>query len=80
MIIYAFSGLGADERVFTFLNLPYKIKTVNWISPQVNESIELYSKRISTKIDTTTPFALLGVSFGGLVVAEINKILHLSSL
>lgn len=76
MKIYAISGLGADERVFDFLKLNDELIPLNWIENFENESIESYSKRLSEKIDTSEGFAVLGVSFGGLIATEINKILE----
>ena len=76
MKLYAFSGLGADERVFEFLNLEVPIIPVKWIPPQKDESLSEYSKRLSLKIDGREPFGLIGVSFGGMVAGTISKILR----
>ena len=76
MKIYAISGLGADERVFKFLDLNYKIIPLNWVDNYKNESIESYSKRLAEKIDTEEEFAILGLSFGGLIATEMNKFLN----
>ncbi len=77
MKIYCFSGLGADERVFSALklNLSYKLVPVEWIQPLHKESLEDYSRRISKSINTKKPFGILGVSFGGLVAQEVSSIL-----
>lgn len=74
MKIYAFSGLGADHRVFQYLKLNYELIPLPWIKPRKRESIESYAMRISENIDTSAPFALLGVSFGGLIAVEVAKI------
>lgn len=74
--IYAFSGLGADSRVFNYLNLDVDLKVIDWIEPKKNESIESYARRLSTLIDTNQNFGLMGVSFGGLVAVEVSKLLH----
>lgn len=76
MKLFAFSGLGADERVFEYLNLEVPIIPVKWIPPQKDESLSDYSKRLSLKIDGREPFGLIGVSFGGMVAGTISKILH----
>ncbi|MGB0884968.1 MAG: hypothetical protein ACPGR5_00935 [Chitinophagales bacterium] len=76
MKIYAISGLGADERVFKFLDLNYKIIPLNWVDNYKNESIESYSKRLAEKINTEEEFAILGLSFGGLIATEMNKFLN----
>lgn len=75
MKIYTISGLGADQRVFDFLTLHHEVVPVEWIKPLKGESIVDYSKRISNIIDSSEEFCLIGVSFGGLIATEINKIL-----
>ena len=74
MKIYAISGLGADKRVFQYLNLDFDMIPINWIEPIKGESIEDYAKRLSSKIKLNEKFAIMGVSFGGLVAVEISKI------
>ncbi len=74
MKIYGISGLGADERVFQKLDLAYPIIPVKWISPTPKEPLEEYAKRLLVQIDTSAPFCLLGVSFGGIVAVEITKL------
>ena len=76
MKIYAISGLGADKRVFQYLTLNHDLITIDWITPEENEPIEKYAERLSVVIDTTEEFALIGVSFGGLIAVEISKIIQ----
>ncbi len=76
MILYSISGLGADERVFSYLKLDLPIKNLDWIDPLKNESLEEYARRLSKGIDTSQPFGLIGVSFGGMMATEISKILN----
>lgn len=76
MKIYGISGLGADERVFSFLKLDHELIPISWIEPKTNESLENYSLRLSNAIDNSGDIALLGVSFGGLVAIEISKIIN----
>jgi hypothetical protein len=76
MILYAISGLGADERVFSYLSLNHELKPVKWMIPQVNETLEEYSLRLSMQIDEKEKFGIIGVSFGGLIAVELSKILH----
>jgi len=74
--IYLISGLGADKRVFSKLELgDLKVVHLDWIEPLKNESLKSYAKRLSERIDDTQEFYLLGVSFGGVVAQEIAKIL-----
>lgn len=76
--IYFISGLGADRRVFKKLVFPpdFELVYLDWIAPQANESLEDYAGRLALKIDTSTPFYLVGLSFGGMLATEIAKKLH----
>lgn len=73
--IYFISGLGADRRVFRKLIFPenYKIIHLDWITPETNESLKSYASRLALNIDTSTPFYLVGLSFGGMLATEIAK-------
>jgi pimeloyl-ACP methyl ester carboxylesterase len=73
--VYFISGLAADERVFKYIQLPEGVEMVhlNWITPLEDESLPDYALRLSEKIDTSEPFALVGLSFGGMLATEIAK-------
>jgi len=74
--IYLLSGLGADKRVFDFIDLPgFKLNHVCWIDPLDNESIEGYAKRLLAQIPAARP-TLIGLSFGGMLSIEIGKIIE----
>ena len=75
MKLYGISGLGADKRVFKYLNLNSPLIPIEWITPEKKESIENYAARLSQFIDTTEKFGLIGVSFGGVIAVEISKTL-----
>jgi pimeloyl-ACP methyl ester carboxylesterase len=67
------SGLGADKRVFDFIDLSgFGINHVDWIAPSNNESIESYASRLLEQIKKTRP-TIIGVSFGGMMAVEIAK-------
>lgn len=71
--IYCISGLGADERVFSKFKFPqYEIHYIKWITPEKNESIESYAKRIIHQIHHDEPI-LIGLSFGGIMCVEIAR-------
>ncbi len=64
--IYVFSGLGADERVFQYLDLSgFAVTFIRWIQPIQNETIEEYGKRLTQQITIVRPI-LFGLSFGAL--------------
>ncbi|HEU5289478.1 MAG TPA: alpha/beta hydrolase [Cyclobacteriaceae bacterium] len=72
--VYLLSGLGADKRVFDFLDFSdYQVRHIEWISPNENESIESYAQRLSDQIQNQKPI-LIGVSFGGMMAVEIAKL------
>ena len=78
MVLYFFSGLGADKRVFKKLRLPEhaEIRHVEWIQPEPEELLENYVRRLAAVITTDKPFCLIGLSFGGIIATEISKFLY----
>lgn len=72
--VYCIPGMGVNERLFRNLNLNNCIiHHIKWVTPFKNESLPDYAMRLSQQIDTTQPFVLLGVSFGGMCSVEIAK-------
>ncbi|KMQ69334.1 hypothetical protein ACM39_04410 [Chryseobacterium sp. FH2] len=76
MKIYIVSGLGADFKVLERLKFPekYEIVFIDWLIPEQNEEFSSYVSRMASKINGNESFCLLGYSFGGIMVQEINKI------
>lgn len=69
------AGMGANELIFNNLNPNgYEIKYLHWELPTEKESLKSYALRISTQIKHEKPI-LLGVSFGGVIVQEIAKMM-----
>lgn len=77
MNVYFISGLGADRRVFRHIVLPegHKAIFLDWIMPKPKETLYHYSVRMAEDIDASKPFALIGLSMGGMVASEISCIL-----
>lgn len=75
MNVYFISGLGADRRAFDKIRLSDAdtIHHIDWLEPGANETLPDYARRMSAGIDTRSPFALVGLSFGGLLSIEISK-------
>jgi pimeloyl-ACP methyl ester carboxylesterase len=75
MKAYFISGMAADSRIFCHIRLPqgYEAVHLEWIKPERNESLASYAMRLAQRIDTNEPFALIGLSFGGMLAAEIAK-------
>lgn len=78
MNAYFISGLGADKRIFSKLKLHSSINIIHldWIPFLRDEPLEDYAIRLSDGIDTSKPFALVGISFGGMIATEIAKKLN----
>ena len=78
--IYCISGLGADERAFSKLEIKgYHLKVIAWLEPNKNETIQHYAKRMRSEIDTEDPI-LMGLSFGGMICIEIAKQIHVQKI
>jgi hypothetical protein len=77
MNTYFISGLGADKRIFSKLKLNENVNMIHidWISPNKNESLASYAQRLSKVIDLSQPFALVSVSFGGMIAVEMAQLL-----
>ena len=76
MKLYVISGLGADFKVLEKINFPENLEVVflDWLIPENKEDFHHYVERMADRVDDSEPFALLGYSFGGLIVQEIDKI------
>ena len=75
--VYCISGMGVNERMFKNLQLNNcQLIPIKWITPFDNETLTEYALRLAENIDTTQPFALMGVSFGGMCCIEIAKKLN----
>jgi pimeloyl-ACP methyl ester carboxylesterase len=73
--VVLFSGLGANQCIFDFLELGEVNKTyIQWPVPLPGETLSSYARRISAQIPYEKPI-LIGVSFGGMVATEISKVI-----
>lgn len=51
----------------------FQMKFVEWIPPHADETLPGYAMRLTQQMDTTRPFALVGMSLGGIMSVEIAK-------
>ncbi|NNC70918.1 MAG: alpha/beta hydrolase [Flavobacteriaceae bacterium] len=76
--VYFIPGLGANTQIFENIQLPedqFDLYYLDWIVPlSINESIEHYAQRMCDKIQHENP-VLVGVSFGGVMVQEMSKLI-----
>ena len=80
--LYLMPGMAANPSIFEHIKLPseeFTVHTLSWILPEKNESLSSYAKRMAANITHDNP-ALLGVSFGGILVQEIAKHIAVSTL
>lgn len=75
MKIYQVSGLGANGNAFRNLHLEKDFEQVNipWLTPEKNETLAHYTERMLESINPTEDFLLMGLSFGGIIVQEMNR-------
>lgn len=78
--VYCISGLGADARVFEHLDLPgYTLIHLPWLTPERGESIGHYADRMAGSVGHSKP-VLMGLSFGGVMVIEMARLLPVRRL
>lgn len=76
--IYCVPGLAASSKIFERLKFPenYEVHFMEWMIPEsMDETIEHYAQRMCEFI-TESNVILIGVSFGGIMVQEMSKIIH----
>ena len=73
--VYLFPGQGSDYRIFDSLQIGSEIekKIVNYPIPERNEQLKDYANRLINQIDTTSSYAFIGVSLGGMLAVELNN-------
>ncbi len=75
--VYFMPGMSASPLIFEKIKLPddqFSMHFLEWKIPDTDETLVAYSARIAKGITHENP-VLLGVSFGGMVVQEISKII-----
>lgn len=74
--------MAANPTIFENIRLPeskYQLHWLEWIIPYKDESLESYAKRMVTYVKHDN-VVLLGVSFGGILVQEMNRYMTLKKL
>ncbi len=71
--VYFISGLGADKRAFSLLDLSFcEPVFIDWINPLRKESLENYAVRLRQQINDENS-TVVGVSFGGMLACEMAR-------
>lgn len=76
-IIYFMPGMAANSLIFENLDFNkdfFECHYLEWIEPLRKESLEAYCQRLTHNIHHPNP-VLIGVSFGGIIVQEIAKLI-----
>jgi len=80
--VYFMPGMAASSKIFEYITLPesqFKIHYLEWLIPFDNELLSDYAFRLSKDIEYEN-CVLIGVSFGGVLVQEINKHIKVKKL
>lgn len=75
--VYLMPGMAASSAIFEYISLPHKkfeLHVLDWVLPIKGHSIVQYAEELCKKITHKNP-VLLGVSFGGLLVQEMAKLI-----
>ncbi len=76
MIIYAIPGFGTTGHLFSNLHIRgAKLVVLNWPHTEADDTMQSYARKFLPQIDTSMPFCLLGVSFGGMLCGELSRII-----
>jgi hypothetical protein len=74
--VYMIPGQGSDTRIFKNITIDDKETVLlEWVMPEKNETMNSFARRMAAQIDTTEPFAIIGVSLGGMIAIEMNTFL-----
>lgn len=81
-VIYWMPGMAASSKIFERIQLDenlYQSCFLEWELPIENESLRAYAARMCEKIMHPNPI-LIGVSFGGILVQEMAKVIPTSQV
>src|SRR5690606_30783239 len=80
--VYFMPGMAANSSIFEYIKLPeqhYKMHYLEWIMPEKKESLVDYVKRLILEVKDDNPI-LIGVSFGGVIVQEMAKLIKVKKI
>lgn len=75
--VYFMPGLAASPKIFENIKLPeerFEMFFLEWMLPEAGETLTDYAKKIAKNIKHDNP-VLIGVSFGGILVQEVARII-----
>lgn len=73
MKLYFISGLGADRRVFSLLDLSFcEPVFIDWVKPDPADTLCSYAAKLRALIPEEAPY-VVGLSLGGMLASEMAK-------
>ena len=80
--VYLMPGLAASSSIFERIVLPtesFEVILLDWVQPKKDETLVSYAQRMAEKVVHENA-VLIGVSFGGILVQEMEAFLTLKKL
>jgi len=80
--VYFMPGMAASPLIFENIVLPndqFEVHHMDWLFPEPNEPLKNYCVRLGSQIKHKQP-VLIGVSFGGIIVQELAKIIEVQKV
>jgi len=75
--VYLMPGMAASPSIFENIFLPpdrFEVHALDWFIPDRGMSLEDYARKMCERVEHPDP-VLLGVSFGGILVQEMAKLI-----
>jgi pimeloyl-ACP methyl ester carboxylesterase len=75
--VYLMPGMAASSTIFEYLSLPserFELHVLDWILPGERDDLKQYAEKMCKNVVHRDP-VLIGVSFGGVLVQEMAKLI-----
>lgn len=80
--VYLMPGMAASPLIFEHIKLPedeFTMHHMEWLMPEKKESLTTYCVRLLEQVKHERP-VLIGVSFGGIIVQEMARLMEVDKL
>ena len=80
--VYLMPGMAASPSIFENIFLPpdqFEVHTLDWFIPDRGMSLRSYAQKMCERVEHPDP-VLLGVSFGGILVQEMAKVIDIRKI
>ncbi len=76
--IFIVPGLGAKTDIYKYIKFPpeYQVVPVEWVEPQQQDTLPDYAAKLVEYYKIEPGHVLAGMSFGGIIINEISKIIE----